>query len=340
MLTVLRLGARMPGRLVAVFAPLALVALPRFYGHAFNNSKDIPFACAFVWAVHASCRLACREAGSRLGPALLCGLAVGAALAIRPGGLPLLLGLFGLLLAWRLGVRDGGARGAWRGVLQDALVAWAAAWLVMVALWPWAHESPVLNPLRAVALLAGLAAASLVEVLATLAQRHAGPRPAARVRVATVCAMGLTLATAFVQHVRLHPYQSTYFNALVDGVAGADGRYETDHWLSSYKEAIEWVNARTAGAGREVTVLVAADPYSSDCAASFLGPGVCMVRTVEQGVGGALPEPFDFYVATTRYGLDANFPGSEVAHRVGRLGATFTVIRAREGGAERSLAGR
>lgn len=65
-----------------------------------------------------------------------------------------------------------------------------------------------------------------------------------------------------------------------------------------------------------------------------------MVRTVEQGVGGALPEPFDFYVATTRYGLDANFPDSAVAHRVGRLGATFTVIRAREGEAERSLAGR
>lgn len=84
--------------------------------------------------------------------------------------------------------------------------------------------------------------------------------------------MGLTLATAFVQHVRLHPYQSTYFNALVGGVAGADGRYETDYWLSRYKEGIERVNARAAGAGREVTVLVAADPYSSDCAAQLPRP--------------------------------------------------------------------
>ena len=50
---VIRIASLLPGRFVPILAPLALVSLPRFYGHAFNNSKAIPFACAFVWAMYA-----------------------------------------------------------------------------------------------------------------------------------------------------------------------------------------------------------------------------------------------------------------------------------------------
>lgn len=39
--------------------------------------------------------------------------------------------------------------------------------------------------------------------------------------------------------VALHPYQYTYFNQVVGGIAGADGRYETDYWGTSYREAVE-----------------------------------------------------------------------------------------------------
>ena len=100
------------------------------------------------------------------------------------------------------------------------------------------------------------------------------------------------------------------------------------------------MNARARAEGREIAVLVAADPYSEDCAAAFVGPGVTMARTVEEGVAGSLPEPFDYYIGTTRYGLDGNFPDSPVAHRVARDGAIFSVIRSREPRSERSLAER
>ena len=61
--------------------------------------------------------------------------------------------------------------------------------------------------------------------------------------------------------------------------------------------------------------------------------------TAERGTPGTLPEPFDYYVATTRYGLDRSFPDSPIAQRIGRDGATFTVIRSRRA-PERSLAGK
>ena len=62
--------------------------LPRFYGHAFINSKDIPFACAVAWSMLALIRLV--EARGSLGRVLACGLAFGVALALRPGSAPLL----------------------------------------------------------------------------------------------------------------------------------------------------------------------------------------------------------------------------------------------------------
>jgi hypothetical protein len=36
-----------------------------------------------------------------------------------------------------------------------------------------------------------------------------------------------------------HPYQYTYYNALVGGTQGAFRRFETDYWLTCYKEVME-----------------------------------------------------------------------------------------------------
>ena len=39
--------------------------------------------------------------------------------------------------------------------------------------------------------------------------------------------------------IRLHPYQYTYYNQFVGGTGEAALRYETDYWLTCYKEAVE-----------------------------------------------------------------------------------------------------
>jgi hypothetical protein len=174
--------------------------------------------------------------------------------------------------------------------------------------------------LPALALLAGFGAASLLA-----RARAGGPRRAAAAGLLAACALPLPTL------VKLHPYQMTYFNAAVGGLAGAGGRYETDYWLSSYKEAIEWVNQRAAErGGRPLNILVAIDARAWDCAAHYLAPGVEMQAEPRAQPGAEIPAPFDYYVATTRYGADQGFSASPVAHRIGRDGVTFTVIRARE----------
>ena len=39
----------------------------------------------------------------------------------------------------------------------------------------------------------------------------------------------------------LHPYEYTYFNALVGGVSGANGKYDIDYWRICSKPAAQWL---------------------------------------------------------------------------------------------------
>ena len=64
--------------------------MPRFIGHAFNNSKDVPFACGFAWGMVGIGRLLSRARWS-WSDAVLCGVGIGLALSVRVGALMLLL---------------------------------------------------------------------------------------------------------------------------------------------------------------------------------------------------------------------------------------------------------
>ena len=116
-------------------ASLALLMTPQFYGHSFNNSKDIPFACAATWFFVALLSLLERK---RPRDVVLLGLAGGAMLGIRVGGL-LLVAIAAVIVAL---TRE-------RRMLVGFTTSVVIAWIVMVAVWPWAHANPILNPLRA-----------------------------------------------------------------------------------------------------------------------------------------------------------------------------------------------
>ncbi len=47
------------------------------------------------------------------------------------------------------------------------------------------------------------------------------------------------LSLGVSEGIRLHPYEYTYYNAFVNGTAGAEGKFETDYWLTCYKDALE-----------------------------------------------------------------------------------------------------
>ncbi|HJS18261.1 MAG TPA: hypothetical protein VJ785_05920, partial [Anaerolineales bacterium] len=47
--------------------------------------------------------------------------------------------------------------------------------------------------------------------------------------------------------LRLHPYEYTYYNSFIGGTENAFRKYETDYWLTCYKDAVEELNSSTSG---------------------------------------------------------------------------------------------
>ena len=52
----------------------------------------------------------------------------------------------------------------------------------------------------------------------------------------------LLLVPGVVGIARLHPYEYVYYNELVGGLQGAEGRFELDYWATGFREAMETIN--------------------------------------------------------------------------------------------------
>jgi hypothetical protein len=176
--------------------------------------------------------------------------------------------------------------------------------------------------LPALALFAGLGALTIATA----------PR-ASTTRVLATLAVVVALLWPVPALVRLHPYQYTYFNELVGGLAGASGRYETDYWVASYREAMRWIQdpARARPDHRPLRVLVAANELSFTAAEAYAGPDVDLVRLTGPTTEDRLPDGIDYFIATYRHGMNRTFPAAPVVHEIGRDGAVFTTIKAARG---------
>jgi 4-amino-4-deoxy-L-arabinose transferase-like glycosyltransferase len=144
-----RMAASVGGEAAGTLALLFLALTPPFYGHAFNNPKDIPFAGTFAlgaWAILAARRGDGEPGWRRL---MVAGLAVGLAAGVRVAGL-VLLGCAAVLWTGRvvLEERERRTRALVELALSLAAVA-VIAWLVMLAFWPPAWSDPLRHPLRA-----------------------------------------------------------------------------------------------------------------------------------------------------------------------------------------------
>lgn len=421
------LGRQSGRRWVPLLAPALLLGMPRFFGHSFTNPKDLPFACLYVWSLVAIVAVA-RSQDRRLRSVLACAATLGAAFAIRPGAFPLLtailLGTLGHSFLFSSGTQARADYGRLRRDLGATLTILPLAWIGMIALWPWAHQSPLANPLAAIREAAAfsydypvlfngtvqpssqlawfyiptyiaittplltLAAALVGFALTAASALRLRTAQANSAEVAATLALALPLLAAVVLHpnvydglrhflfllpvlaflaavacdrflqkvghqgtgnglVRalvtltvsltvllpagslwtLHPYQTTYFNALVGGVGGAEGRFETDYWVSSYKEAVEWVNAKAELSDRPIRLVVAANSFNAACAQYYASRKVQIETLWAPPPVSRLPAPYDYFLATTRYGKADYLADTPVVHRIQRQGATFTVIR-------------
>ena len=133
------------GEGAAFWAALLLALTPCWWGHMFNNPKDIPFATGYVWSLALLLRFLAAWPAVPVRLALLLGVVTGLSMGIRVGGV-LLLGYLAIAAVWRArGPDDPGVRRA----AGPALGAAALAWAVMLAAWPYALTRPFSWPLEA-----------------------------------------------------------------------------------------------------------------------------------------------------------------------------------------------
>lgn len=127
------------------------------------------------------------------------------------------------------------------------------------------------------------------------------------------------LAFGVLPIIQLHPYQYTYYNSFTGGVSGAFRNYETEYWLTCYREAVLQFNEE-APAGAEL--FVRREPY---IAAYYASDNITVrdFRTEQNGMQSG-----DFYLASSRSNEDLRFLRDEPNFiEISRMGATFCVIK-------------
>ncbi len=152
-----RLG-RLAGGPATGFTALALLALtPMYLGHMFNNPKDIPFAAGVTWTLYYMGRNL--RAFPDIPPRLILklGALLGLTLGVRVGGV-LLLVAWGAALVVRVmpllaqsapPLRWTRAEHLLKAFLRLVVPTTVIAYVVMLACWPWAQESPLIHPWQA-----------------------------------------------------------------------------------------------------------------------------------------------------------------------------------------------
>ena len=414
------LGRRLSGLPGAWLAGVALLGLPSLFGHAFNNPKDTPLACAAIWLLQV-CAAAAAAPRLNWRQVLSLGGALGFVVMVRPGAwfLWALLGLVPLAAGWRVRWQvDRQLFGVQGRTAFALLAAVGLGWILMILPWPNAWHSPFLHPFKAatyamhfdaiyavlfrgtyessnqlpwdylvtylvltlpipllilavwghlvlwrrasgsipatmtalglafllwfplvyfvlarpniydgmrhflfmlpaVAVLAGIAAADWVERL---------PKVPRWLVIPGVVALLLSAVPAMV---RLHPYQSSYYNWLAGSRTTLADRYETDYWLSSYREAAGWIKETQSHSDRPLCVALAGNDSCVTLFDHFLDPKTKVVLIpIGNWTRASLQPEVDYYVATARFGQWRNFPGLLVAHRIERDGILFSLILA------------
>jgi hypothetical protein len=420
-----RLGRFLGGGAVGLLALIFLTLTPVYYGHMFNNPKDIPFAAGIVWSIYYMARCFAQWPRVERLSVVKLGIVLGLSLGIRVGG-AMVIGFWGVVMgasalipliaknsSLRATVASLWGQG-WRLVLPVAII----AYLVMLACWPWAQQSPIMNPFNAfrefenfphnvevmlngttymstklpwfyvplyfavqmpefilvllalavffiprtwnacnkpqrqtlaLIILMGFApilyataahpalydavrhflfAVPLFCVITALTAHEAYVRALshfnrskARTAVAAgiFTVFGIVVAMQICLMIALHPYEYIYANQFVGGVPGAFGRFETEYWGSSFKEAAQDLQAYVASEGGvppgKIYRIAICGPW--DSAMIYLPPDYEPV---------VASEPAEFFLSTTRWMCQNMRKGREII-RISRLGVPLAVVK-------------
>ena len=114
----------------------------------------------------------------------------------------------------------------------------------------------------------------------------------------------------------LHPYEYVYFNELVGGFKGAYGRFETDYWAASLKEAVEWLkDNELKDPQKTCRVYLEGNPPT---ARNYFGANM---------VNEPVEQKADYSIVMTRAGIKPSREDEpKIIHRVEREGAPLCFV--------------
>jgi hypothetical protein len=119
--------------------------------------------------------------------------------------------------------------------------------------------------------------------------------------------------------VQLHPYEYTYYNSFIGGTAGAFRHYETDYWLTCYKEAVEQFNQIGI---QPIKLYVHRE---AEVAQPYAAKNVTVLD--ERGAENQI-QTGDYILINTRTNEDRKtFHDAPTILNIGRVGATYCVIK-------------
>ncbi len=149
-----RIGEALGGPRAGFWSAVLLLATPLWYGHMFNNPKDIPFATGMTWALYYSILVIPRLPEVPRSLVIKLGVAVGVAFGVRVAAVFAVIYLVAAFAAWMaFHIREAGIaaglRDARRAALRVVLPCGLIAYAVMLVFWPWAQHGPLTRPVEA-----------------------------------------------------------------------------------------------------------------------------------------------------------------------------------------------
>jgi hypothetical protein len=160
----------------------------------------------------------------------------------------------------------------------------------------------------------------LLTVLAALAFDHVIEHASWRsVRGATLALLGALLLLHASDLVRLHGNQYLFFNRLVGGVRGAQGRYELDYWGTSLREATERLVAELERRGERPAAGTAFKAYVCGNVYSASEYFPRWIEPVDRR------EDADFHIAIASY-YCGDSPSRRNIIEATRAGATLSIV--------------
>lgn len=137
------------GWLPAIIAMLVMVCSPSFFGHCFNNPKDIPFATGYIMAVYYLLKLLFELPKARHQTKVMLAVAIGFAISIRVQGVLPIAYLCMMLGAYFLMSKVKEKTKLLKKLAIMAVVIIAGGYFLGILLWPYALRNPLSAPFKA-----------------------------------------------------------------------------------------------------------------------------------------------------------------------------------------------